>query len=65
MQCVPPSKQASSRPQSQAQFGISQSDVRKALAQGASRRLISYQKIALCPRSYAPNLRFLVFRQLA
>ena len=34
------------------QFGISQSDVRKALAQGhASRSLISYQKIALRPRA--------------
>jgi hypothetical protein len=34
---VPPSKQASSRPQSQGKFEILQSDVKKALAQGEKR----------------------------
>jgi transposase-like protein len=47
-------------------FGISQSDVRKALAKGGRVEkpdLVSKDRTA--PTGYAPNLRFLVFRQLA
>jgi hypothetical protein len=57
------------------QFGISQSDVRRALAQGKRREAWSRIKrshcahglspIRLVGRPRAPNLRFLVFRQMA